>query len=106
MDRTHFNTDEAVRKSGSHLTFAERMIQALHKEGLSLRGIAKNGGCAHTTVCYELKRGTPPRKSNRGRIPGYTARRGQEACTANRRCSKRPCKMNRDDCEPFHPVDA
>lgn len=40
MDQNHFNTDEAVRKSGSHLTLAERgMIQALHKEGMSLRGI-------------------------------------------------------------------
>ena len=84
MDRNHFNTDEVVRKSGSYLTLAERgMIQALHKEGMSLRGIAKNVGCAHTTVYYERKRGTPPRKSNRGHTPGYTARRGQEACTAN-----------------------
>ncbi len=53
MDRNHFNTDEVVRKSGSHLTLAERgMIQALHKKGMSLRGIAKNVGCAHTTVYY------------------------------------------------------
>lgn len=42
------------------------MIQALHKEGMSLRGIAKNVGCAHTTVYYELLRGTPPRKSKYG----------------------------------------
>ena len=70
MDQNHFNTDEAVRKSGSHLTLAERgMIQALHREGMSLRDIAKNIGCAHTTISYELKRGTPPRKCNRGRIP-------------------------------------
>ena len=41
MDRNLFNTDEIVRKSGSYLTLAERgMIQALHKEGMSLRGIA------------------------------------------------------------------
>lgn len=51
MNRNHFNIDEVVRKSGSHLTLAERgMIQALHKEGMSLRGIAKNVGYAHTTV--------------------------------------------------------
>ena len=74
MDQNHFYTDEAVRKSRSHLTLAERgMIQALHREGMSLRDIAKNIGCAHTTIYYELKRGTPPRKSNRGRAPGYTA---------------------------------
>jgi IS30 family transposase len=89
MDQNQFNTDEAVRKSGSHLTLAERgMIQALHKEGMSLRGIAKSVGCAHTTIYYELKRGTPPRKSNRGRIPGYTAKRGQEAYAANRKYVK------------------
>lgn len=67
MNRNHFNIDEVVRKSGSHLTLAERgMIQALHKEGMSLRGIAKNVGYAHTTVYYELLRGTPPRKSKYG----------------------------------------
>ena len=39
MDQNHFNTDEDVRKSGSHLTLAERgMIQALHKKGMSLAG--------------------------------------------------------------------
>ena len=102
MDQNHFYTDEAVRKSRSHLTLAERgMIQALHREGMSLRDIAKNIGCAHTTIYYELKRGTPPRKSNRGRIPRYTAKRGQEAYAANRKRSKRPCKIDRDDCEPF-----
>ena len=64
MDQNQFNIDEAVRKSGSHLTLAERgMIQALHKEGVSLRGITKNVGCAHATVYYERKRGTPPRAS-------------------------------------------
>ena len=53
MDQNYFNTDEAVRKSGSHLTLAERgMIQALHKKGMSLRGIAKSVGCAHTTIYY------------------------------------------------------
>ena len=54
MNRNHFHTDEVVRKSGSHLMLAELgMIQALHKEGISLRGIAKNVGCSYTTVYYE-----------------------------------------------------
>lgn len=89
MDRNHFNTDAVVRKSGSHLTRAERgMIQALHKDGMSLRGISKNVGCAYTTVYYELKRGTPPRKSNRDRIPGYTAKRGQDSNRALRPFSR------------------
>jgi hypothetical protein len=56
---------------------------------MSLRGIAKSVGCAHMTIYYELKRGTPPRKSNRGRIPGYPAKRGQEAYAANRKRSKK-----------------
>ena len=40
MDKSHFNTIEDVRKSGSHLSLEERgMIQALHRQGLSLRSI-------------------------------------------------------------------
>ncbi|WP_296768227.1 helix-turn-helix domain-containing protein [Selenomonas sp.] len=50
------------------------MIQALHRQGLSLRRIAAEVGCAHTTVFYELRRGTPVRKSSRGRTPQYTAK--------------------------------
>ena len=45
---------------GRHLSLEERgMIQALHRQGLSLRNIAAAVGCAHTTVFYELRRGTP-----------------------------------------------
>ena len=59
MDKSHFNTIEDVRKSGRHLSLEERgMIQALHRQGLSLRSIAAEVGCAHTTVFYELRRGT------------------------------------------------
>ena len=48
MDQSHFNTDEAVRKSGNHLTLAEQgMIQILHKKGMSLRGIAKSIDCPY-----------------------------------------------------------
>ena len=51
MDQSHFNTVEDVRKSGRHLSLEERgMIQALHRQGLSLRRIAAEVGCAHTTV--------------------------------------------------------
>ena len=79
MDQSHSNTIEDVRKSGSHLSLEERgMIQALHRQGLSLRGIAAEVGCAHTTVFYELRRGTPMRKSSRGRAPQYTAKRGHK----------------------------
>ena len=55
MDPIHSNTIEDVRTSGRHLSLKERgIIQALHRQGLSLRNIAATVGCAHTTVFYEL----------------------------------------------------
>ena len=77
MDQSNFNTIQDVRKAGSHLSLEERgMIQALHRQGYSLRRIAAEVECAHTTVLYELRRGTPEKKGNRGRAPQYTAKRG------------------------------
>ena len=68
MDHIHSNTIEDVRTPGRHLSLEERgMIQALHRQGHSLRDIAAAVGCAHTTVFYELRRGTPERKSKHGR---------------------------------------
>ncbi len=102
MDQSHFNTVEDVRKSGRHLSLEERgMIQALHRQGLSLRRIAAEIGCAHTTVYYELRRGTPMRKSSRGRAPQYTAKRGHKAYIEHRRNSRKPCKIDSTNCEPF-----
>ena len=77
------------------------MIQALHRQGLSLRRIAAEVGCAHTTVFYELRRGTPMRKSSRGRAPPYTAKRGHKAYIEHRRNSRKPCKIDSNNCEPF-----
>ena len=58
MDHIHSNTIEDVRTPGRHLSLEERgMIQALHRQGLSLRSIAAAIGCAHTTVFYELRCG-------------------------------------------------
>lgn len=102
MDCNNSNTNEEVRKSGSHLSLDERgMIQALHRKGLSLRAIAEIVGCAHTTIHYELKRGTPKRKGTRGRSTLYVAKFGKQAYLEHRRNSKRPCKIDSDDCEPF-----
>ncbi len=102
MDQTYFNTIEDSRKSGSHLSLEERgMIQAMHRQGYSLRSIAAEVGCAHTTVWYELRRGTPEKKGNRGRAPQYTAKRGQKAYEEHRKNSRKPCKIDHDDCEPF-----
>ena len=58
MDYAYSTTMEAVRKSGKHFTLDERgQIQALHREGFSLRAIAARVGCSHTAIHYELKRG-------------------------------------------------
>ncbi len=102
MDHNHFNTLEESRKPGRHLTLDERgQIQALHQQGLSLRAIAKAVGCAHTTIHYELKRGTPARNGSRGRKPMYKAARGQDAYRQHRQHSHRPCKIESENCDPF-----
>ena len=102
MDYTDSNTVEAARKRGKHLTLDERgQIQALKRQGFSLRAIAEAVGCSHTTVHYELKRGTPERKGHRGRKPIYMAKRGQAAYEEHRKRSRRPFKIDSDDCEPF-----
>ena len=102
MDETNSNTIEEARKVGKHLTLEDRgMIQALNREGKSLRAIAEMVGCAHTTVWYELKRGTPERNGTRGRAPQYTAKRGQTTYQENRKRCRRRLKIDKDDCEPF-----
>ena len=69
MDYAYSTTMEAVRKSGKHFTLDERgQIQALHREGFSLRAIAARIGCSHTAIHYELKRGTPERQAARGAV--------------------------------------
>ena len=102
MDLSNSNTIGEVRKAGSHLSLDERgMIQAHHRQGYSLRKIAAEVGCAHTTVLYELRRGTPEKKGSRGRAPKYTAKRGQKAYVEHRKSSRKPCKIDHDNCEPF-----
>ena len=102
MDQSNSNTIETSRKLGKHLTLDEReMIQALHQQGYSLRDITTIVGCAHTTIYYEIRRGTPKPNSNRGRKPQYTAKRGQKAYEEHRKHSRKPLKIYCDDCEPF-----
>lgn len=63
IDHIHSNTIEDVPISGRHLSLEDRgMLQALHHPGLSLRSIAAAIECAHTTIFYELRRGTPVQK--------------------------------------------
>lgn len=91
MDCQDYITTEPERKRGQHLGPTKRgAIQELRKLGLSYRAIARKVNCAHGTVQNELKRGTPPRKSRKGRAPGYSAKLGQSVYKSNRaRCRKR-----------------
>ena len=94
MDCTQYITVAAERKKGQHLGREERgAIQYLKRHGLSNRAIARELGCSPTTVGNELRRGTPPRKSNKGRPPGYSAKRGEAVYKANRVRSKRNHKI-------------
>lgn len=90
MDCPDYNTAEPERKAGQHLQREDRgTIQHLHRLGYSNRAIARELHCSPTTVGNELRRGTPSRKSNRGRAPGYSARLGQAIYRSNRgRCHK------------------
>ncbi len=102
MDHPHFNTEIASHVHGKHLSLDERgQIQALHREGLSLRKIAERVGCAHTTVMYELRRGTPDKKPGRGRKPMYSAKRGHRAYLQNRSCCRKHLRIEDSKIESF-----
>ena len=95
MDCQDYITMEPERKRGQHLQREDRgAIQRLRCLGYSNRAIARVIGCAPTTVGNELRRGTPPRKSNKGRVPGYSAKRGHAVYSANRTRSHKPHKLN------------
>ncbi len=69
--------EEETRKY-KHLTLTERgAIHGLHKVGKSAGEISLVIGHCKQTVCNELKRGTPERRSTRGRTPGYNPEYGQ-----------------------------
>lgn len=94
MDCQQYITNLAERKRGQHLQREERgAIQTLKRQGLSNRAIARALGCSPTTVGNELQRGTPPRKSNKGRAPGYSAKRGEAVYRSNRLRSRKPHKL-------------
>ena len=90
MDCQNYITEEQERKRGQHLQREDRgAIQRLKRLGYSNRAVAREIGCAPTTVGNELNRGTPPRQSNKGRAPGYSAKCGHAVYSANRtRCQK------------------
>jgi len=90
MDCHDYITIAPERKRGQHLGQEERgAIQQLNKQGYSLRAIVKEVNCSPSTVMNELRRGTPSRKSHRGRRPEYSAKRGRAVYEANRtRCRR------------------
>lgn len=100
MDCQDYTTIEPERKRGQHLTFADRgAIHHLHKLGFSNRAIARELNCSPTTIGNELKRGTPHRKSSRGRPPEYSAKRGQKTYEQHRSASRK--KHKSADCGQF-----
>ena len=100
MDCPDYITVEPERKPGQHLQREERgAIQRLRRLGYSNRAIARELNCSPTTVRNELLRGTPPRKSNKGRVPGYSAKRGQAVYRSNRSRCHKPHKV--DNCTEF-----
>ena len=70
MDCQDYITELVERKKGQHLQREGRgAIQHFKNAGYTNRAIARAIGCSPTTVGNELKRGTPPRKSSKGRKP-------------------------------------
>ena len=93
MDCQDYITVKAERKKGEHLGLEERgAIKVLHKQGLGVRAISREVGCAPSTVTNELRRGTPPRKSNRGKAPDYSPKLGEAVYKANRAVCRKPLK--------------
>lgn len=100
MDCQDYITVMPERKKGQHLQQEERgAIQHLKRQGYTNRAIAREIGCSPTTVGSELKRGTPPRKSNKGGVPGYSAKRREAVYKANRSRSHKSHKIAK--CKSF-----
>lgn len=100
MDSQDYITETEERKKGQHLGAEERgAIKVLSQQGLGIRAIVREIGCAPSTVTNELRRGTPPRKSNRGKAPGYSPKLGEAVYRANRAVCRRPLKAR--SCKVF-----
>ncbi|NCC02064.1 MAG: IS30 family transposase [Clostridia bacterium] len=94
MDCQDYITVAPERKRGQHLQREDRgAIQCLKREGYSNRAISQKLNCSPSTIANELKRGTPCRKSKKGRAPGYSAKRGETVYKANRKHAKRRHKL-------------
>ena len=98
MDHIHSTTNSAVRQKGRHLTSFDRgQSKALRKAGKSYREIALELNCSPSTICYELKRGTPPRTGRRGRPRSYSPQLGEALYHEHRRNCHRHFKATADN---------
>ncbi len=96
MDCHNYITVTPERKRGQHLGREERgAIQQLKKQWYSLRAITREINCSASTVMYELRRGTPMRKSQRGHSPEYSAKCGLAIYEYNRLRCRRPHHIDR-----------
>ena len=94
MDHPQYTTEYQERKKGQHLRAEDRgAIKAYKQAGYSNRAIARELRCSPTTIGNELKRGTPPRKSSRGKAPGYSPKRGDAVYRTNRTMCRKPYKI-------------
>ena len=90
MNYLNYNTKSEEPKRGQHLQREERgIIWQMNRAKHSDRAIARTIGCSPSTIGNELRRGTPPRISKRGRAPSYSPKRGQRAYNANGKTSHR-----------------
>jgi IS30 family transposase len=86
MDYSNSTTFKANRERGQHLRFEDRCtIKVLHKQGYSLRRIAKEINCSPSTVMYELRKGTAAKTTSKGRPSTYMPSRGQHQYELNRK---------------------
>lgn len=86
MDNSHSTTNG--RRKGQHLTYDDRMlIQIRLKDGKGIREIAREIGCAPSTVSNERDRGTVLLYHNK--IKRYKASAGQHAYEEHRAASCR-----------------
>ena len=94
MDTQDYTITEPKRKRGQHLRLEDRgAMHVLFKEKYTDRAIARIIGCSPSTVGNERARGTPARKSNRGRAPQYNPRVAQQVYRENRIRSRRKHKL-------------
>lgn len=100
MSLTNSTTNIPNRERGKHLTFEDRCsIKVFRKLQFSMRYIANELNCSPSTISYEIRKGTGERNGSRGRMPEYSAKRGQETYIKNRKNCRKESSVSIDN--PF-----